>query len=81
MTHADQMWKLVDWNNACDNPTQKDVNADIHGTTLIPIGCPVKVCGAKLWDIRQDKETQFLRKVLCMVCGWEGYRRVGRGRG
>lgn len=82
--HVKKMWTWKEWDDAAE--TTLDLHYEISRLGLIPLSCRKilspngRECTAKVFDAPQTeigKSGIVYRKVQCLLCGREDWRKVG----
>lgn len=80
------MWSWEDWNDSAE--TTFDLSYERNELGLIPLSCRKLIspkgreCKAKVFDAPQTRRVNGIpqRKTICLLCGFEDWRKVGLKR-
>lgn len=80
-----KMWEWEEWSEAAE--TTLDLTYEANDLGLIPLSCDRlqshgRKCSAKVFDGPQKRRQAGIeyKRVQCLLCGWESWRRVGLKR-
>lgn len=82
-----KMWSWSEWSEAAE--TTLDLAYETNEQGLIPLECPARLpssrraCSTKLFNAPQKRRQAgtAYQRVCCLLCGWEGFRKIGLKRG
>lgn len=81
-----RMYSWKEWSEAAE--TTIDLSYEANELGLIPLSCDRlhhkgRKCSAKVFDSPQKRRQGGIgyRRVQCMLCGWESWRKIGLKRG
>lgn len=84
--HEKKMWDWEEWNDSAK--TTVDLSHERNDLGLIPLSCPKRLsstgrkCTTKLFDGPRKRRQNGVayRNVQCLLCGWQGFRKIGLKR-